>query len=158
MDTFEHTNQQSTMSLHHLYRLTLISISLFVAVLTNAQNPVNWTPSQLMMPAQLADMITENKPLPVIISVGPGSVIKNSIEIGSVKEAANMTKLQTQLANLPKDTSIVVYCGCCSYEHCPNVRPTIDLLKNMQFTNYKLLDLPKNIKTDWVDKRYPTKN
>lgn len=146
------------MSLHNLFRCTLVSISLFIAVATNAQNPVNWSPSQLMMPAQLAEMITNNEPLPIIISVGPGAVIKNSIDIGSVKDAANLSKLQTQLANLPKDTAIVVYCGCCPYEHCPNVRPAIDLLKNMQFTNYKLLDLPKNIKTDWLDKKYPTKD
>jgi hypothetical protein len=26
----------------------------------------------------------------------------------------------------------------------------------MKFTNYRLLDLPHNIKKDWIDKGYPT--
>jgi hypothetical protein len=35
------------------------------------------------------------------------------------------------------------------------VRPAIDALKEMKFTNYYLLDLPNNIKKDWIDKGYP---
>lgn len=136
----------------------ILIISLLTVTDIKAQNPVNWTKDQLMEPAQLAEWITNNKPLPIIISVGPGAVIKNSIDIGSVKDSSNLNKLKARLADLPKDTAIVVYCGCCPYEHCPNVRPAIDALKNLHFTNYKLLDLPKNIKTDWLDKNYPTAN
>jgi thiosulfate/3-mercaptopyruvate sulfurtransferase len=29
------------------------------------------------------------------------------------------------------------------------------LLKELKFTHYKLLDLPHNMKTDWLDKGYP---
>ena len=61
-----------------------------------------------------------------------------------------------QLKKLPKNKRVVIYCGCCPFEHCPNVRPAIQLLKQMKFTNYRLLDLPKNIKIDWIDKGYPT--
>jgi hypothetical protein len=52
----------------------------------------------------------------------------------------------------------VVYCGCCPYEHCPNVRPAVAVLKEMKFTNFKLLNLEKNIKTDWLDKGFPAAN
>jgi len=31
-------------------------------------------------------------------------------------------------------------------------------LKSMKFTNYHLLDLPHNIKTDWIAKGYPVLN
>lgn len=136
--------------------ILVIFIWFVVPMQANAQNPVNWTPDQLMQPSQLAELMNSKKPLPVIISVGPGAVIQHSIDIGSVKEPANLAKLQTQLANLPKDTAIVVYCGCCPYEHCPNVRPAIEALKSLHFTHYKLLDLPKNVKTDWLDKNYPS--
>jgi len=68
-----------------------------------------------------------------------------------------MAKLREQLSTLSKDTSIVIYCGCCPFEHCPNVRPAIDALKEMNFVNYRLLNLPNNIKTDWIDKGLPTK-
>jgi hypothetical protein len=36
------------------------------------------------------------------------------------------------------------------------VRPAIAALKTLQFSNYKLLNLPKNLKADWIDKGYPT--
>lgn len=37
-------------------------------------------------------------------------------------------------------------------------RPAIQALKDMNFTNYKLLNLPHNIKIDWIDMGYPTSN
>jgi len=124
----------------------------------NAQNPVNWTNDQLLQPADLSATLKSNKDLPVIFSIGPGAVIPSSKEIWMIKEADNMNKFKEAWSKLPKDTKIVVYCGCCPYEHCPNVRPAIQLLKELQFTNYKLLDLPHNIKVDWIQKGYPTSN
>jgi len=121
----------------------------------NAQNPQNWTSQQLIQPSELAPVL-KTKNVPVIFSVGPAATIPGSIEIGMVKEKANLEKFKKQLSSLPKNSKIVVYCGCCPYEHCPNVRPAIDVLKEMKFTNYKLLDLPHNIKTDWIDKGFPS--
>jgi len=122
------------------------------------QNPVNWTTDQLIEPSTLSAIIKSDKDIPVIFSIGPGAVVPHSKEIGMINEAENMKKFKEQLSNLPKDTQIVVYCGCCPYEHCPNVRPAIQLLKDMKFTNYKLLDLPHNIKIDWINKGYPREN
>ena len=125
---------------------------LFVALITktNAQNPVNWTNDQLMQPAELAKLINAKKNVPIIFSVGPAATIANM-----VKEEGNLTKFKDELKKLPKDTKIVVYCGCCPYEHCPNVRPAIEALKELKFTNYYLLDLPHNIRVDWIDKGFP---
>lgn len=120
-----------------------------------AQNPENWTSNQLMQPGELAGKITTGKDVPVIVSVGPGATIPKSIDIGMVKDRENLDKLKKELAGLPKETKIVVYCGCCPFEHCPNVRPAINALKEMNFTNYQLLNLSHNIKTDWIDKGYP---
>jgi len=122
-----------------------------------AQMPINWTEKQLMEPATLAATLKSGKNIPTIISVGPGALIPNSIDIGSTKEAENLQKLKTQLSKLSKTTKIVLYCGCCPFEHCPNVRPAISILKEQKFTNYFLLNLPKNLKTDWIDKGYPVK-
>jgi len=121
-----------------------------------AQNPVNWTNKQLIKPADLATNLKTNKALPLIFSVGPAATIPHSVEIGMVKNNANLDKFKKQLNGIQKNKKIVVYCGCCPYEHCPNVRPAIDVLKEMGFTNYYLLDLPQNIKKDWIDKGYPT--
>lgn len=123
-----------------------------------AQNPENWTSKQLVAPDALATTLKTNKDVPVIFSVGPGAIIPNSIDIGMVNDEKNLDKFKEQLSKLPKSTNIVIYCGCCPYEHCPDVRPAIATLKSMQFTNYHLLDLPHNIKTDWISKGYPVKN
>ncbi len=132
----------------------LIIVLLSVKKLS-AQNPENWTSKQLMQPAELAEKITTGKDVPVILSVGPGATIPHSIDIGMAKEPENMDKLKKELSGLSKETKIVVYCGCCPFEHCPNVRPAINALKEMKFTHYQLLNLSHNIKTDWIDKGYP---
>ena len=108
-----------------------------------------------MEPTKLAAILKANKNMPVVFSVGPGATIPHSINIGMVKDKANLDKLKTQLATLPKKTKIVVYYGCCPFERCPNIRPAIDVLKEMKFTNYYLLNLPNNIRKDWIDKGYP---
>ena len=139
----------------NITKLFFLLIVLFVAICSRAQNPVNWTDKQLMEPSELAYTINSKKDIPVIISVGPGATITNSIDVGMVNTKEGLDKLKTQLNDLSKDKKIIIYCGCCPYEHCPNVRPAIDALKEMKFINYYLLDLPHNIKKDWIDKGYP---
>jgi hypothetical protein len=138
----------------------IIKFLLFITVLlivqkTWAQNHENWTSKQLVEPAELAQTLQTGKDVPVIISVGPGTTIPNSVEAGMAKEKDNIDTLKNKLMAIPRDAKVVIYCGCCPFEHCPNVRPAIAVLKNMKFTNYKLLDLPHNIKADWIDKGYP---
>ena len=139
----------------HITKL-LVLVSLVVAsVSSQAQNPENWTEKQLMQPAALANAINAKADVPVIISVGPGATIPGSVVAGMGSTKEGLDKLKEQLNTLPKDTKVVIYCGCCPFEHCPNVRPAIGVLKQMQFTNYYLLNLPHNIKQDWIDKGYP---
>lgn len=121
----------------------------------NAQKPITWTPDQLMQPSDLAANIKANTNLPVILSVGPGAVIPHSIDIGMTNDEKNLEKLKSELSHLSKDTNLVIYCGCCPFERCPNVRPALEMLKEMHFTNYHLLNLATNIKTDWISKGYP---
>ncbi len=120
-----------------------------------AQNSENWTKGQLVEPSALAKSIYLKQNDATVFSVGPGAVIPNSIDIGMLKDEKNMEKFKVEVDKLSKDTHIIIYCGCCPFEHCPNVRPAIAYLKNQSFTNYYLLDLPHNIKTDWIDKGYP---
>jgi len=143
------------MNLPVLLKCLMLNIFVCLLIAVKAQKPPNWTSEQLLSPATLADAITSNKVVPVIISVGPGAPIPNSYDAGMASKPEGLAKLQQQLNNLPKDTSIVVYCGCCPFEHCPNVRPAIDLLNSLHFTNYHVLDIPHNIKQDWIDKGYP---
>jgi thiosulfate/3-mercaptopyruvate sulfurtransferase len=121
----------------------------------SAQQPENWTKDQLIEPATLAKTIETNKDIPLIYCVGPGVVIPHSINIGMTNNESNLQKFKDTLLNVPRSADIVIYCGCCPFARCPDVRPAIEALKEMKFTNYHLLDLPNNIKTDWIAKGYP---
>jgi len=115
-----------------------------------------WTKEQLMQPDVLAAKIKNGKlQNTVIYNIGPAGAIKNSIEIGPAQEAENLALLKRQLRDLPKDREVVIYCGCCPFQHCPNIRPAFALLKEMNFKNAKLLNLSKNLKVDWIEKGYP---
>ena len=137
--------------------LFAIATSTLVSCFAPAQGQNDpWTSQQLLAPADLAKTLNDPKsPQPIIYSVGMQAIVKGSIDIGPAMVAENLEKLKQNLGKLPKNAPIVVYCGCCPFSRCPNVRPAIALLKEMQFTNYKLLNLPQNIKVDWIDKGYP---
>jgi len=136
-------------------KLLIVVGALLFAMNSYGQNPINWTNKQLIQPSELANEINTKKDVPYIISVGPGAVIPNSVNAGMASEKEGLDKLKEQLNNLPKDQKIVIYCGCCPFEHCPNVRPAINVLKEMNFTNFYLLNIPNNIKKDWIDLGYP---
>ena len=59
------------------------------------------------------------------------------------------------MKSVPKDRSIVLYCGCCPWNHCPNMRPAFKTMKQLGFTNVRALYITKNMDTDWVHKGLP---
>jgi thiosulfate/3-mercaptopyruvate sulfurtransferase len=145
--------------------LLLILISVVSVAIQNeafAQEP--WSTKQLIEPSELAAKITnESVKPPLIISVSPegahgiapGKGIKGAVDFGDADERQNLEKLKASLEELPKDTEVVLYCGCCPFDVCPNIRPAFSLLNEMGFTNHKLLNLKKNIRVDWLNKGYP---
>jgi len=131
--------------------LLLFSVTIHAQV---KQEP--WTESQLMATQELADKINEpGKDKPLIINIGPQAVIKGSVDVGPGKENTNIEKLDKTLSKVDKNRQVVIYCGCCPFEKCPNIRPAFNELKELGFTNAKLLNIPRNIKVDWIDKGYP---
>lgn len=146
---------------HIFFPLFLISLTIIFAFSFSPKQTSTepWNTSQLIAPADLARTINDTKDAtPLIICVGPGGLIKGSLMIGPASDKANLDKLKEKLAILPTDAEIVIYCGCCPFEHCPNVRPAFSLLNEMHFTNHKLLNLEHNLKADWIDKSYPVNN
>ena len=137
--------------------LLAIATSSFASCFSSSQGQNDpWTQQQLLAPADLAKTLNNPKSAqPIVFSIGMQAIIKGSIDIGPAMVADNLNVLKQKLGKLPKNAQIVVYCGCCPFSRCPNIRPAMDLLKNMQFTNYKLLNLPQNVKVDWIDKGYP---
>jgi hypothetical protein len=116
-----------------------------------------WTDSQLMAPADLAaKLLHPDTKTPLVYSVGPGALIRGSVDVGPAHEKENLEKFKKALEKLPRNVEIVIYCGCCPFERCPNIRPAFSLLVEMKFVNARLLNLEHNIRTDWVDKGYPS--
>jgi len=142
------------------YRIQIATLLLlFITVAFNKKQAEPWRPDQLMASKDLAAIInssTEVKPL--IISVGPAGLIKDAVDIGPAHEKQNLNKLKELLSKEKKDREIVIYCGCCPFQNCPNIRPAFSLLNSMKFTKHKLLDLPHNLKADWINYGYPMNN
>jgi hypothetical protein len=116
------------------------------------KNP--WTNNQLLQPAVLANMINKGQKIRVY-NIGVVQDIKGAVHLGASSEKQNLEKLNKALKLIPKNETVVLYCGCCPMEKCPNIRPAFQLLKDQKFSKPLLLNLPVNLKTDWTDKGYP---
>ena len=97
---------------------------------------------------------------PALIHVGfavmyRGKHIPQSIYAGPARNAEGLAALKKAVANMPRDREIVVYCGCCPYEMCPNIKPALAALREMGFTRVRALMLPTNFATDWINHGYP---
>jgi len=97
---------------------------------------------------------------PAILYVGPRAFyvqahIPGAENIGPVSKPEGMEKLRARAASLPKDSPVVIYCGCCPWDHCPNIRPAFAELKKAGFTRVRVLYLATGLGPDWVDKGFP---
>ncbi|NLR60302.1 rhodanese-like domain-containing protein [Chitinophaga polysaccharea] len=139
------------------FSLLMIGLIACIQGLSAQQKVEPWTPAQLMAPAVLADAITHQKDGNLLIlSVGPGAIIKNSIDIGPASDAESLAKLKKVLKTTDKNKEVVIYCGCCPFDKCPNVRPAFKTLTEMGFKQARLLNIEKNVKVNWIDQHYPT--
>lgn len=124
-----------------------------------AQDSEPWSEAQLMAPAELAALLegasAGGEDVSRIICIGPGALIPGSEDVGQTTHEANLEKLERLLSDEDRDRPVVLYCGCCPFERCPNIRPAFSLLNEMDFTGHRLLNLATNLKTDWIDKGYP---
>lgn len=141
-------------------KLSLISLVTFlfvnIALFLSAQTGEPWTSKDIIEPVALAGMLNSTSAQkPVIYNIGPMADIKGAINIGSMTSKANLEKLGKALQSVPKDRMVVIYCGCCPFRSCPNIRPAFNLLKERGYKKPKLLNLKQNLKFDWTDFGYP---
>lgn len=129
---------------------------------TKPNNPLSldkqdlWTQKDLIQPEELAALISNAKSKPVhIFNIGVVDDIKEAKNFGGASKKENPEKHHVALKALPKSSRIVIYCGCCPFEKCPNIRPAFNLMKNEGYSNGKLLNIQINLKQEWIDKGYP---
>jgi thiosulfate/3-mercaptopyruvate sulfurtransferase len=142
---------------------TLVLLLTFIfASFTHAIGQASSIPStKLVNPEDLVKLLQSGKENPLMIQVGSHVLyaqahIPGSEYIGPASTETGLQQLRQRVASLPKPKSIILYCGCCPWGHCPNVKPAFDALNAMGFTNVKVLYIPNNFGADWVSKGYPT--
>jgi rhodanese-related sulfurtransferase len=111
----------------------------------------------LIQPKELAAHLDAK---PLVIQVGPNVLyrshhIPGAIYAGPGSKAEGLALLKDAVAKVAHDREIVLYCGCCPWDRCPNVQPAIELLKQLGFTKVKALYVADNFKTNWIDAGYP---
>jgi len=121
-----------------------------------------WTDAQVLQAADLAREIASAKAgsAPTIIYVGfrtlfEGGHVPEASFHGTASKEDGLAELKKWLATLPRSTSLVIYCGCCPFNRCPNIRPAYAALHEMGFTHVRVLVLPTSFAADWVEKGYP---
>ena len=126
------------------------------------KKPVDpWLSSQVLPPAALAkELADKTTPLPTVVFIGfrslyAGGHIPNAVFHGPASTEPGLAELKAWADTLPRSSDLVVYCGCCPFDHCPNIRPAYTLLAGMGFKKLRVLVLPVNFATDWADKGYP---
>ena len=117
--------------------------------------------SQLIQPAELDRILhAPGVEKPLILQVGSRVMfdqahIPASEYAGAGSQADGAAMLRGRVASLPRGTFIVLYCGCCPWNRCPNVGPAYKLLRGMGFTRVNVLYLANNFGDDWVNKGFP---
>lgn len=112
-----------------------------------------------VQPKELVDRIAKGSP-PAIFQVGPSFLynskhIPGAVYAGMGSRPEGIATLKALVEKLPRDREIVLYCGCCPWEKCPNIRPAMELLQSMGFTRVTAMHVPTSFKVDWIDKGYP---
>ncbi len=126
-----------------------------------AQNQVEpWTASQTVQPQDLLKELSDAKTAPTVVFVGfqrlyTAGHIKGALFHGSGGSPDGLAQLKSWAATLPRSTNLVVYCGCCPLERCPNLRPAFSMLHELGFARLRVLILPTSFAADWADKGLP---
>ena len=120
-----------------------------------------WKAAQLIRPAELAGLLadsTKQKPLLLHVGFKPpyrAGAIPGSQYVGAGSRPEGIAGLKQAVKGVPKDRSIVLYCGCCPWDHCPNMRPAFKTMRDLGFKNVRAMIIMKNLDDDWVAKGYP---
>jgi len=149
--------------------LVLVAFGLGVCPRAGAQFSPGAPPSSalsvpdanLIQPEDLARVLkTAQREKPVILQVGSRVMygqahIPGSEYAGPGSTKAGIQSLEDTVASLPKNRRIILYCGCCPWDKCPNIGPAFKRLHELGFTHVQALYIANNFGDDWVNKGYP---
>ena len=120
-----------------------------------------WTSAEVLHAVDLSRAVSDKKASqPQIFQVGFETMFKTQHVPGSVyagpgRSEAGLELLKKAVAGVPKDRMIVLYCGCCPWDHCPNMKPAFKVLHDLGYAKVKVIEIPTSFQVDWIDKGYP---
>lgn len=117
--------------------------------------------TELLQPEKLVRILRfPNGEKPLVLQVGSHVLyaeahIPGSEYVGAAGQQAGLQALRDRVKKLKRNRFLVIYCGCCPWNKCPNIRPAYQQLHALGFTQVKVLYLADNFGVDWVNKGYP---
>lgn len=120
-----------------------------------------WKDARQISPAELAKKLSGPAARrPVVLQIGfevlyEGAHIPGAIFAGPASTVEGAARLRAEAARIPRDKEVVIYCGCCPWEKCPNVHPAYDELRKMGFSDLVVLLIPQDFAHDWIGQGFP---
>ena len=157
------TNSATSLALALLVStaVVLLIVPMRVANADQANSSDPWTVAQIVQPAEFVHEITDKVATPpTILYVGfrslfVGGHVPGAVYHGTASTDEGLGELKKWADSLPRSTNLVIYCGCCPLEKCPNIRPAFTTLNSMGFKKLRVLILPTSFAADWAGKGYP---
>ncbi|MGE5179012.1 MAG: rhodanese-like domain-containing protein [Bacteroidota bacterium] len=119
------------------------------------------TEKDLLQPLDVAKMLDlPDAKRPALVHVGfkvlyDAGHIAGSTYAGPCSTPRGRAALTKLLKTMPKDRDIVLYCGCCPWDHCPNVNPAFRVARSLGYKNAKIMFVSNDMEHDWVNKGLP---
>jgi 3-mercaptopyruvate sulfurtransferase SseA len=141
-------------------RAVFVGVVAAMASLAARAQPAATIPAdQLVQPAAFEQELQAHPHGALILQVGSHTMfdedhIPGAEYVGPGSRPEGLQALRTRVAGLPHTKAIVLYCGCCPWEHCPNVAPAWGELHRMGFTHVRVLYIAHNFGADWVSRGY----
>jgi thiosulfate/3-mercaptopyruvate sulfurtransferase len=145
-------------------RLGLVSILLLLccfAVYGQTANSGGGIPAdRLMQPPELAGILHAAGQKPLVLQVGSHVLfaeahIPGAEYAGPGGQEGGLEALRARVRDMSRDQFIVIYCGCCPWVKCPNIKAAYRELQSLGFTAVRVLYIANDFGTDWVAKGYP---
>ena len=120
-----------------------------------------WKDARQISPSELAKKLSGPAAgRPVVLQVGfkvlyEGGHVPGAIFAGPASTAEGAARLRAEASKIARDKEVVIYCGCCPWEKCPNVHPAYEELRKMGFSRLVVLLIPQDFAHDWIGQGFP---
>ena len=138
----------------------LLSLTILATLCLSEDSSTAWKQSELIEPSALAKALDSNDP-PYVVCVSDAVPYRSrhvarAIFAGPGGKPEGIELLKAAASALLKDERIVIYCGCCPLNKCPNVRPAYAALKEAGFVQVRVLDVMTDMESEWYRRGYPS--